>query len=489
MTLDLADLAVSGISAAQLVCTSEGTDTLTLTVAGPVDSFALVAPFEQLTLMDGSDQRFIGWCDQAPRAATGSAQSHSYQIVGPMRWLDRVYWATPETGGRALLATVTSMYVMAPLDTSIRAILDKVIADTAGAIAYVDADLDIAALQHHVPPEIRWDSQCGALLRRALGYAPTVLFWWDYSGAVPTIRFADADKSTADKMLSETGYSLSQASLNPRYDMLRDRVIIYWLQDNALARTDDVSATSGDAFDLAVNRSLIQTYELGPYNLPAAGIGAALLKYHSRLHTDAAGEMLGLDWSHRPGQLWSFGGLLSAGSNSFCTQVARALDRQTQSITLGVPPAFGIFKLTAAASASQPQDPKKTATVTRTILDPNDAAVTGAQFYIGTQIAPSGSSMTIAPGTYTINYIVPPDYIPPASEEITLAKDGADTATATATFRNRLRLRAADGSGTEEVDINVDDLADGAGAAKFVLNERCDGKQAWFLQTPWTTPA
>jgi hypothetical protein len=314
------------------------------------------------------------------------------------------------------MSTVTAMYATDPLDTTIRAILDKVITETSGSIAYVDADLDISALQHHAPPEVRWDSQCGDLLRRALRYAPTVLFWWDYSTTVPTIRFADADKSTADKTLSETGYILSQASLNPRYDMLRDRVIIYWLQNDQLVRTDDTSATSGDAFDLSAGRSLVQTYEIGIYNLPSAGIGAALLKYYSRLHTDASGEMVGLDWSHHPGQLWAFGGLLASGSKSFCTQVSRDFFRQTQSITLGVPPSLGLFKLATGEAPSQPAPADKSASVTRNILDPNSVAVPGAQFYVGTQIAPSGSPMTLPPGSYTINYIVPPDYIPPDSE-------------------------------------------------------------------------
>ncbi len=221
--------------------------------------------------------------------------------------------------------------------------------------SYVDSDLDIPALQHQIPPETRLDSKCGDLLRRALKYAPTVVYWWEGT----QIRFADADKTTADKTLSDTLYSLSQASLNARYDLLHDKVKVYWLKDKTLVRTDETAST-GDAAVLGANRTFVQTFEVGAYNIPASGIAAALLKHVSRLHIDASAEQLALDWTLRPGQLWAYSGLLASTYKSFCWQISRDLFRGAQTLSLGVPPSLGIYSL-SAGNNDTPPDPDPSA--------------------------------------------------------------------------------------------------------------------------------
>lgn len=363
MTLDLATLGASGITGAQLVTTSEGADTLTLATAEDLDAADLIDLFEQVILTASGATRFIGWLDQAPKAASGSSRSRSYTLAGPMRWLDRTPWTNSTGGGRAELSQVDGN-ILQPLDTTIRAILDFVIAAQPGTVAYVDADLDIAVLQTAIPPETRLDSNCGALLRRALKFVPTVIFWWDYTAATPTIRFADADKTTADKSLSESLYDLSQASFSPRADLLYNTVRIFWTQDGILARTDEVTATSGDAFSIvsgnaAAARALVQTFELGRYNIPSEGIAAAILKHCSRLHVDASATMVGLDWTHRPGLLWAFAGLLASSYKSFGYQVARDLLQLTQTLSLGVPPSFAAYSLSDGNgdNGGPPKDP------------------------------------------------------------------------------------------------------------------------------------
>lgn len=363
MTLDLASLSYYGIAGAQLVTTSEGADTLTLATAEDLDSVDLIDLFEQVILTASGATRFVGWLDQAPKSASGSSRSRSYIINGPMRWLDRTPWTNSTAGGRAELSQVDGNNIL-PLDTTIRAILDFVIAAHPSTIAYVDADLDLAVLQTAIPPETRLDSNCGQLLRRALKFVPTVIFWWDYSAATPTIRFADADKATADKSLSESLYELSQATLAPRADLLYNKVKIYWSQNGSLARTDEVTATSGDAYSIvtakpAAARTLVQTFQLGKYNIPAAGIAPAILKHCSRLHVDASATMVGLDWTHRPGLLWSFTGLLASSYKSFGYQVARDLFQLTQSLSLGVPPAFSAYSLSDGNNdnGGPPEDP------------------------------------------------------------------------------------------------------------------------------------
>jgi hypothetical protein len=367
MTLDISALGDNGISAATLTLTAQGADTLQFVAATDIDSADLLAPFSKLILMDGAACRFVGWLDRAPRSASGTAQSRAYSLTGPMRWFDRTPWTNEMHGGRAELSQVDGSNVL-PLDTTIRAILDFVRTKTSNAISYVDADLDDDVFQFVIPPETRIDSKCGDLLRRALKFVPTVVFWWDYTTTqtiaghpvlIPTIRFADADKVYPDKTLSETAYDITQAAPDPQYDLLYNKVRIYWLGDGTVARTDELTATSGDAFDIvaatpAAARTLVQSFETGMYNVPAEGIAARLLKHASRLHVNCSPTMLGLDWTHKPGQLWSYDGILASAYQSFCYQVTRDLFQLTQTLSLGVPPEFSAYKLSDGNNSNPP---------------------------------------------------------------------------------------------------------------------------------------
>ena len=367
MTVDISDLGANGISAATLTQTAQGADTLQFVAAANIDSADLLAPFSKLILMDGAACRFVGWLDRAPRSASATAQTRAYLLNGPMRWLDRTPWTNEVHGGRAELSQVDGTNIL-PLDTTIRAILDFVRTKTSNAISYVDADLDDDVFQFAIPPETRVDSKCGDLLRRALKFVPTVVFWWDYSTTqtisghvvyIPTIRFADADKVTADKTLSETAYDLTQAAPDPQYDLLYNKVKIYWLNDSNVERIDEVTATSGDAYDIvtatpAAARTLVQSFETGMYNVPAAGIAARILKHASRLHVNCSPTMVGLDWTHKPGQLWAYDGILYSPYKSFCYQVSRDLFQLTQTLSLGVPPEFSAYKLSDGNNANPP---------------------------------------------------------------------------------------------------------------------------------------
>jgi hypothetical protein len=402
-----------------------------------------------------------------------------------MRWLDRVFWTDSATGGyRPLTAPGETAETIAPLDTTIRSILDAVVALHGGSVGYVDADLDAAIFQHQTSAEKRHDTKCSDALQRALSYAPTASFWWDYTTSPATIRFEDSAKLSADKTLSETAYELLSGSIDPQYELMADSVKIYWLKDNALVREDTASGSS-QAATLGANRPQIITLEVGNYIVPEEGLAAAVHKFYSRLHVNSTAVMASLDWTHRPGQLWAYGGIFAGSWTAFCHQITRDLFTGNQTLNLGVPPAFGIVKLSDSASApSSSSSEPGTVSITRTIEDPNSDALEGDSFFIINGVATkSGESIDLPSGSYVIVYLVPEKYIapgqetaPPTYEELVVEENtpgtavlttGTATDTVTATWRSRLQLRRADGQTGEDVDLNVGDIPAEKGTAKL----------------------
>jgi hypothetical protein len=490
-----------GIGEATLVQDHLGQDTLTLVVPGPADTPPLLPPFGFCLLRVDDTIRFCGWLDDAPRHLSGTAEARAYTLTGPMRWLSR---HTPATlwaglgGLRRVGAGIAEDSAPQPLDTALRTLLDDVLDRFPSTLAYASDDLDIPALQHQIPVQRRNDNDAHTLLRYLLGYAPQIEIRWDYASGLPTLRCLDVLGGSTVGDLSETGYLLEAASLHPRLDLLADTVQIRWLRDDQLVRTDTVGP-GGQAAALGADRTYHLTLTSDTrYILPAAGLAETLAAYRQTLHTDASATLRDLHWDHRPGDRWTLSGALSGAladptTQPVCTTVSRALLTSIQTLTLGVPPDYALVPLGQRESNSDQDSPDETdtATITRTIEDPESDDIPDAYYIVNGQAYSSGSSATVPADTeITISYIVPADYVAPDDETVTLDPDATDTATVTAIWRSRLRLRRADGGDGEDIDINVVDIPEDKGTVKIieyyvVINGAL--KQSLFLgsETPY----
>jgi hypothetical protein len=493
LQVPLADL---DITAATLTEDDQAGSSLQLTVDRPIDAAAICSPFGKVTLREGTTIRWIGWLDQAPKAASGSAEQQGYTFHGPHRWLTRTILTDAGTGGIRQLAASTPDEPPLPADTVLADILDTTIDQIGtGLITYSESDLTATLLQIEIPVDRRIDNSSHTLLLAVMRFLPTFAMWWDYSSGTPTLRWTDRDSATLAGTLTETGYHIIQSTVNPRYDLLHDTTTIYWVRDNIVDATDTL-ASSGDAATLGANRRRVITLEANAkYAIPAAGIAESIGKYYRRLHIDAQAQLAAIDWTHRPSQRWGFGGIYATTAQAFITQIQRDLNTDYQTLTLGVPPhvilsgqTLGQKQIDSSSGGNGGNNDPQNATVTRTIQDPTSAAIPGSYYMVNGQSFASGDSGDFPPVTpLRISYFVPPDFVAPETEEISLPGNGNSDEIIGVTWRDRLRLRRADGQEGEEIDIRVPDLPADIGTAKFreitYLDPDLNIMRAWGLFT------
>lgn len=493
-----------GISAARLADDAGGQSFLELETAQPITASAIIAPFQKVVLRADGVVRFVGWLDAAPRYAVGNAQRVLYRLTGPHRWLEAATFTQARAGLTLLGGSAGDGLNQDP------ALLSDAISEiiTAALAVYPDtfSSTGGSEFDYQIPIERRVDISCWQALRSVLGYAPTAVLWWSYGdvgdSTNPVLHIADGDHA-ADRTLSTDTYNISAATLNPRYDLLADTVHVYYTKDGSLSSPQS-SGPSGDAATLGANRARVFTFDAGSlYNVPTSGLATALAAWSNKLHIDGSATKLSVDWEDHAGDVVGFGGELFrlSGYTTQVYSVTRDLFSEETTLALGVMPGKGIVPLSGRAEevnsaekstdsgggggGSPEPDP---ATITRSIKDPNGDAVPDSYFFVGSQTAASGASISIPPGDYTIGFIVPPDYITPTPEAVTVAEGESSTDDATAPFRYRMRLRYAD-DGTVVIDLNTDDIPDGKGPAMFREIERCDGKRAMVLMTDWYDPA
>jgi hypothetical protein len=141
---------------------------------------------------------------------------------------------------------------------------------------------------------------------------------------------------------------ISEASINPRYDLLVSEVKINYMRDNAVAATQTSTLTGTDAQNLGANRSVSYTFDTSSVlNVPTAGLANAILSHRGRLHVDGSATRHDINWDDVAGSTWGFqGAQLSAVANfrTILHSITRDLFAETTRMDFGVPSTFAIYE-------------------------------------------------------------------------------------------------------------------------------------------------
>ena len=334
-----------GVNSATLECDAEGRSSLLLETAGSLGSAPMIAPFERVLLRDGDDEvRFAGWLDEAPRSASGEAHRVSYRLSGPHRWLARANFVQSR-GGLVILGGAAGME-SSPVSwhNAFVAVVDSALTSYPGQFGYATEH----TFWHEIPARLRADVDCLTALLSLVSFAPTVVFWWSYDSAGnPNLHLGNGVGS-ADKTLSTSTHAISQAEVNPRYDLLADVVKVYFVSGNVVGG-EEVASSAGDAAALGANRTVLFSYDTSVLNnIPSAGISGELAAWHQTLHIDASATRHDVDWTDRPGHIYGFGGAdlaPFAGYKSILHTISRDLFAETTTLRLGVIPGKALFKI------------------------------------------------------------------------------------------------------------------------------------------------
>jgi hypothetical protein len=360
-------LAELNITAAQLTITNQGQDSLVLNVAANVDDAPLGTAFSKFTLRDDDDViRFVGWLDQSPVRATGASEGWQYRLNGPWRFLDMVTYKQrwcfqvdpppdpPTCTDRSSSVVVLSQQsddpdlVKISIGDQIEDMLDNVIEEQGAVIAYDTDDLD--ALTLLLPEDKQIDQKVGSCIKKLLQWAPAITAWWDYSTSPPTLRFEHFGSAPSQTLSESLG--LTDAQLNPRFDLLRKKITIRYLTpvtDRYFSTTTDIATdTAGDAFTLGCTAEEELTVKLrnscGSTEETPTGLAAAFLSWCAKLHIDASFTIPELDWDRRPGEAWSFSGIVSNWSayTSIAQRIVWDLGNERTTVTIGAKGQLGL---------------------------------------------------------------------------------------------------------------------------------------------------
>lgn len=145
--------------------------------------------------------RFFGPAD----AATGSAESKSYRIVGPWSYFERLVFMQTRT----MIGAGTVYHPRVNLFTALNGSLISANAQISEAVTYAIAcgrplALGTINLPVNPPAEEALDLSVAEVIRRCVRYRPDCVSWFDYSTEVPTFHLVTvASLATATVALSE----------------------------------------------------------------------------------------------------------------------------------------------------------------------------------------------------------------------------------------------------------------------------------------------
>lgn len=344
--------AALGIAAASVTDDAAGQSSLQLDADHLISDPSIIAPFQKVVLRADGVVRFVGWMDTAPHVARGTSERVVYRLAGPHRWLARATF-TQSRAGLALLGGSAGDGLNqdpAPISEAITEVLTAALSKYPGAFAYTGVN----TFEHQIPIERRVDVKCWQALRALLGYAPTAVLWWTYGSGgdetKPVLHIADGDRP-ADQILSNETHEISEAQLDPKYDLLADTVTVYYVKDGVLS-DPQTAGPGGDAQTLDANQEIVFTFDAGSlYNVPANGLAAALAKWHQTLHIDGTANRLSIDWNEVPGYVVGFGGEFSkfSGYTSLVYSLTRDLFNESTSLALGIMPGKDMIPISQRA--------------------------------------------------------------------------------------------------------------------------------------------
>lgn len=346
-----ATLGALGISEATLSENVLGEAALELKAPSGLNEAAIIAPFQKCILRDTSNTiRFIGWLDTAPRRAEGRSASVTYTLSGPQRWLQRQYYSQGRAGfvilgGTAGSGTTTAAQAFSAAYYSAVSGLGAITTQTEAEVA--------AIFPHTIPNRFRSDVTVYDAVSSLLAFAPTAVLRWSYPSTTPKLELARVD-TTIDAYLDGSVHKIISAGLNPRYDMLADSIVVYFVRGDSVVGSSTYGpqygkGLGGDAGAFGANRLVVQTYDCSVINnLPSSGIAQVLAPWHQRLHIDGEVKKQGIDWSDRAGQLLGFTGSTFANFLSWstlCSEITRDLFSETTTLKLGVLPQKNVYKI------------------------------------------------------------------------------------------------------------------------------------------------
>jgi hypothetical protein len=163
-----------------------------------------------------------------------------------------------------------------------------------------------------------------------------------------------AAATTADKTLSTSTHQISEADLNPRYDLLHDTVLVYYVRD-ATVSASETAGPGGEAASLGAARTKLMTFDTSVLNnYPATGLAAVMAGFYQRLHIDGSATKHEVDWTDRPGHIYGFSGGEFAQFLSRTTMlhtIERDLMNDSTKLSFGVLPGKLLYKVSDLDSA------------------------------------------------------------------------------------------------------------------------------------------
>lgn len=344
-----------GITAATLTEINTGESSLEITLEGDFTTELPIAPFKPALYRDADGTpRWIGWLDQAPRAEDGNGRRITLRLAGPHRWHTRAvmgFTTSYNRGGMSFIGANAGEGSLPPIPFADA--WNSLLAQTGyqySTQAPWNADFPITG---DVPPIARADIDVFSALQELISYCPQVSLRWmpdpDYSpGNYNPFRLDATDiPAVPDAFLSTATHALSAASFNPRYDLLYDKITVYYIRDNELAATES-TGPGGDAAALGANRTKVLTFDTtASSDLPDEGLADILAAYFQRLHLDGRATAARIDWDEKPGGLYGFTGANLAALHGHTTvlhTISRDLFRETTEYTFGVRPEAKIWR-------------------------------------------------------------------------------------------------------------------------------------------------